>query len=751
MKKKLFNFKGGTIRVQWNARAEAEPVEVLVYDTIGSDPWGDGGLTAEDFKNALGEIPKDRALHIRVNSRGGDVHEGMAMRNALSQWPKNVITTIDGIAASTSSWAFSPNREGDEVRAPRNSQVFIHDAISFGFGNAGDMRKAADNLEKTSDQIAQMYADKTGNSKEAMRQLMKDETLLTGEEAEEMGLVDTLTDGKAVRNFKPSEFVDMQNQLKAFYNSIAEQGDNKTKNQNKELTMKKKLIALLNKHGVTQLNGVDISATMTEAQLNAVNEEQLEAALSALLEKKKTEAENATPAKQSNATSEDLAALRKTIEGLTEANNAAKKLRITSEVETLIANDQVPSSLKEKAIARAMTDEAYLDELRALPAKPPGAEPLSASNLEVVGEAFNDIQKGILDNGCRFIRNFIGVGGAGRGVDAKTANEIATRSKASAILVRKHWDKLVAMFNTNTIDSELQRTVILSELLRAFATRLLPLRAFCSTFSNVPLEGTDKVAVPYFALQTAASTDWNATNGYVTGDTAQSMKEVTINKRKYQAMAFTSSELRRQPYQNWQQLALMNAEKLGVDVNADVLSIVTLANYGASVKAVAAQSFSGDDVADLFGSATDLNWPETGRSLVLTTGYKVALLKDPGFKYSLNYGDNDPVRKAAIKSAYGFEDIYCVPTANLPANAQNLRGFINHLSAALVATAPIMPTPEVRALMTQYDVVVDPINGIAIEYRRMGDSMKDKTVEVVECNYGYAAGIATALARITSQ
>lgn len=748
MKKKRFNFKGGTINVQWNEAAAAEPVEVMIYDTVGSDPWSDGGITSEDFKKTLDGIPKDRTLHIRVNSKGGDVHEGLAMRNLLAQWPKNIITSFDGIAASTSSWAFSPGRDGDEVRAPRASQVFIHDAMAFGLGNAAELIKTAGDLDKTSDQIAGMYADKTGKSKKYMRQMMKDETLLTGEEAEELGLVDTLTDGKAIRNFKPSEFLNMQNQLKAFYNSVAGKGTGDKTTNDKETTMKKRIIALLNKHGVIELNGVKLTNSMTDAELEKLNEEQLEAALDKVVNDAKTAAAAKPEDKTAN---EEVKALRTAVARLTEADNASKKLRITNEVESLVRDDKLTENEKPAALVRALSDETYLNELKARPAQRPGGAPLSTSRVECTSEDFVNIQNYILDNGPRFTGSFVTGAGAQKSVDKDVMRDIRNRAVAISNTIKKNREKLIGMFNTNTIDAALQRQIILQDLLRAFATRILPLRAFCSTFTNVPLEGTDKVEVPYFALQTVASTDWNAGNGYVTGDTASSSREITVNKRKYQAMAFTSQELRRQPYQNWNQLAIMNAEKLAVDVNADVLSIVTAANYGASVKAVAAQSFSADDVADLYGSATDLNWPDTGRSLVLTTGYKVALLKDPAFRNYLASGSTDALRKAAIKDAYGFEDIYTVPTANLPGNAENLKGFINHLSAALVATAPIMPAPAVRAVMVQYDVVANEDNGIAIEYRLFGDAQKDKQSEIVECNYGFAKGKAESLARITSQ
>src|SRR2546423_670732 len=98
---------------------------------------------------------------------------------------------------------------------------------------------------------------------------------------------------------------------------------------------------------------------------------------------------------------------------------------------------------------------------------------------------------------------------------------------------------------SNTIDSTLKRNAILKTWARAFAKKLVHLKAFSTAYYSTPLEGTDKISVPYYALETAASTDWNASNGYVSGDTATSAKEITVNKRKYQAFNLSSSELAR--------------------------------------------------------------------------------------------------------------------------------------------------------------------------------------------------------------
>src|SRR5262245_57713934 len=109
-------------------------------------------------------------------------------------------------------------------------------------------------------------------------------------------------------------------------------------------------------------------------------------------------------------------------------------------------------------------------------------------------------------------------------------------------------------------------------------------------------------------------------------------------------------------------LMIQKANRLGVLIFTDIISrVVNAANFGAAVKSVAAPLFSGDDIADLSENATSRNWPVGGRSLVLDHTYKTSLLKDPTYKQYLSYGSTDPLRKALIQEAYGFEGIHTVP------------------------------------------------------------------------------------------
>lgn len=159
----------------------ADVTEISIYDEIGYV-----GVTAGDFIRDLGTV-KSSKISLRLNSPGGDVFDGIAIMNALRNHSAEVTVHIDGLAASIASVIAMG---GDHIVMARNAQMMIHDAFSIAVGNATDMRKTADLLDKASDNIASIYAERTGTDTDVWRGLMKDETWYSAEEAVDAGLAD---------------------------------------------------------------------------------------------------------------------------------------------------------------------------------------------------------------------------------------------------------------------------------------------------------------------------------------------------------------------------------------------------------------------------------------------------------------------------------------------------------------------------------------------------------------------------------
>ena len=296
----------------------------------------------------------------------------------------------------------------------------------------------------------------------------------------------------------------------------------------------------------------------------------------------------------------------------------------------------------------------------------------------------------------------------------------------------------------NTIASELQRSVIMENALIALRPLAILLGAFSTAFRNVPLEGTNKMMVPYYPLETASSRDFNGT--YITDGSSTGVREVEINKRKYQGLSLTSAERIRQPQLKPEQIGLMKGQKLALDVVADILSLFTAANYGAAVFTGAANTFDSDDVIDIAEVCDTANWPELGRSLILKNTYKTPLLKDGDIKNYSASGTTDPLTKAVLPMIAGFA---MRPTTTLPANGENLVGLACVPSCALVGFAPIPPQGDALNRLVEYETAEDE-SGLVLEYRRWGNPGSDAEEEVIEVNYGFGKGEAAAAKRLVS-
>lgn len=154
---------------------------VYIYDEIGY--WG---VSASDFVNELKGLDVDD-MTVHINSPGGDVYDGLAIYQALRAHRASVTVVVDGLAASAASFiAMGANKL---IMAPK-ATMMIHDGFTMAVGNAADMRKTADLLDKASDNIASIYADKSGQPADFWRDRMRDETWYSAQEAVDAGLAD---------------------------------------------------------------------------------------------------------------------------------------------------------------------------------------------------------------------------------------------------------------------------------------------------------------------------------------------------------------------------------------------------------------------------------------------------------------------------------------------------------------------------------------------------------------------------------
>lgn len=197
-----YRFRGQTppgpgIRASILTSDAADGVATLrLYDPV--DSWGgDWGVSAKEFAQALDALPDGTAeIRLHINSPGGEVFEGIAILNLLRQHKARVVAIVDGLAASAASFIACG---ADELIMGRNTQLMIHDAWGLCVGNAGDMRETGDLLDRLSDNIANVYAAKSGGSVEDWRGAMLAESWYSADEAVAAGLADSVMEAPAAQ------------------------------------------------------------------------------------------------------------------------------------------------------------------------------------------------------------------------------------------------------------------------------------------------------------------------------------------------------------------------------------------------------------------------------------------------------------------------------------------------------------------------------------------------------------------------
>ncbi|AIC11319.1 Peptidase S14, ClpP [Xylella fastidiosa subsp. sandyi Ann-1] len=164
--------------------------ELLLYGPIGDDFWEEG-VTAASLIAQLSTVTAP-LIHVRINSNGGVVSDGLAIYNALTAHPATIHVTIDGVAASIASLIA---QAGTTRRVYPNSLMMIHGPQTSGWGFAEDLRHTAAMLDTMAAAMHTAYT--TGATHpEAIRRMLNDghDHWLTAQDMIAAGLADTIID-----------------------------------------------------------------------------------------------------------------------------------------------------------------------------------------------------------------------------------------------------------------------------------------------------------------------------------------------------------------------------------------------------------------------------------------------------------------------------------------------------------------------------------------------------------------------------
>ena len=158
---------------------------ITIYSDICSWAWEEfGEMSANILSKQLEALGDVNEINVYINSYGGEVAEGLAIYNALRRHKAKVRTFCDGFACSIASVIFMA---GDERIMNEASLLMIHNAWTWASGNAAELRKQAEDLDKITQASMEAYKAHSNLKEEDIKALMDNETWILPSEAIEYG------------------------------------------------------------------------------------------------------------------------------------------------------------------------------------------------------------------------------------------------------------------------------------------------------------------------------------------------------------------------------------------------------------------------------------------------------------------------------------------------------------------------------------------------------------------------------------
>jgi ATP-dependent Clp protease protease subunit len=168
--------------------------DIYIFGDITSWEWFDSDISSYTLSKEIQELDPDiEVINVHINSYGGEVAEGLAIYNTLRNQKAKVRTYCDGFACSIASVIFMA---GEERIMSNASLLMVHNAWMYTAGNANQLRKDADDLEKITQASINAYMQNINITEEKLKELLDDESWILPSEALEMGFATSIVGEK---------------------------------------------------------------------------------------------------------------------------------------------------------------------------------------------------------------------------------------------------------------------------------------------------------------------------------------------------------------------------------------------------------------------------------------------------------------------------------------------------------------------------------------------------------------------------
>ena len=173
-----------------------------LYGTLGEKVDGDY------FAQEIGYLDSEvNTIHIRINSPGGSVFQGLSIVSAIIAAKAKVITYIDGVAASMASVIAV---SGHKILMNDFARIMVHDPF-FADDCGEKVEKLAERDKRALfaiKSILEGILKRRCKAEINVEQMMKKETWLSANEAISAGLIDSIVvTGRKIENMEPFKMV----------------------------------------------------------------------------------------------------------------------------------------------------------------------------------------------------------------------------------------------------------------------------------------------------------------------------------------------------------------------------------------------------------------------------------------------------------------------------------------------------------------------------------------------------------------
>jgi ATP-dependent Clp protease protease subunit len=131
----------------------------------------------------------DKDISLYINSPGGSVSAGLSIFDTMQFIKPDVSTLCMGMAASMGSFLLCAGAKGKRFALP-NSRIMIHQPSGGAQGQATDIEIQAREILRLREQLNAIYAERTGQPIERIKNDVERDFFMSGAEAAEYGLID---------------------------------------------------------------------------------------------------------------------------------------------------------------------------------------------------------------------------------------------------------------------------------------------------------------------------------------------------------------------------------------------------------------------------------------------------------------------------------------------------------------------------------------------------------------------------------